>query len=91
MSKQMQAIKDLLTTLKVNDTKYNIAMFSSPQLEGQYGEINLVKISLNNKEGMDLLVIPGYSFKSFTTMLTKLIEGIEFIDKICSCSLSGDT
>jgi hypothetical protein len=80
MSKQMQAIKDLLTTLKVNDTKYNIAMFSSPQLEGQYGEINLVKISLNNKEGMDLLVIPGYSFKSFTTMLTKLIEGIEFIE-----------
>jgi predicted esterase len=28
---------------------------------------------------MDLLVIPGYSFKSFTTMLTKLIEGMEFI------------
>jgi hypothetical protein len=80
MSKQMQAIKDLLTTLKVNDTKYNIAMFSSPQLEDQYGEINLVKISLNNKEGMDLLVIPGYSFKSFTTMLTKLIEGMEFIE-----------
>jgi hypothetical protein len=80
MSKQMQAIKDLLTTLKVNDTKYNIAMFSSPQLEDQYGEINLVKISLNNKEGMDLLVIPGYSFKSFTTMLTKLIEGMEYIE-----------
>jgi hypothetical protein len=55
-------------------------MFSSPQLEDQYGEINLLKISLNNKDGMDLLVIPGYSFKSFTTMLTKLIEGMEFIE-----------
>ena len=76
----MQAIKDLLTSLKVDDTKYNIAMFSSPQLEDQYGEINLLKISLNNKDGMDLLVIPGYSFKSFTTMLTKLIEGMEFIE-----------
>jgi len=80
MSKQMQAIKDLLTTLKVDDTKYHIVMFSSPQLEDQYGEINLLKISLNNDEGMDLLVIPGYSFKSFTTMLTKLIEGMEFIE-----------
>jgi len=80
MSKQMQAIKDLLTTLKVNDTKYNIAMFSSPQLEDQYGEINLLKISLDNKDGMDLLVIPGYSFKSFTTMLTKLIDGMKFIE-----------
>jgi len=76
----MQAIKDLLTTLKVNDTKYNIAMFSSPQLEDQYGEINLLKISLDNKDGMDLLVIPGYSFKSFTTMLTKLIDGMKFIE-----------
>ena len=79
MSKQMQAIKDLLTTLKVDDTKYHIVMFSSQQLEDQYGEINLLKISLSNKDGMDLLVIPGYSFKSFTTMLTKLIEGMEFI------------
>jgi len=80
MSKQMQAIKDHLTTLKVDYTKYNIAMFSSPQLEEQYGEINLLKISLNNKEGMDLLVIPGYSFRSFADMLTKLIEGMKFIE-----------
>jgi len=80
MSTQMQAIKDLLTKLKVDDAKYNIAMFSSPQLEEQYGEINLLKIPLNNKEGMDLLVIPGYSFRSFSTMLTTIIEGMSFIE-----------
>jgi len=80
MSKQMQAIKDLLTSLKFDESKYNIAMFSSPQLEEQYGEINLLKISLNNKEGMDLLVIPGYSFRSFSTMLTTIIDGMSFIE-----------
>jgi len=79
MSKQMQAIKDLLSSLRINEESSNVFMFSSPQLEERYGEINLIKISLNNKEGMDLFVIPGYSFKSFTTMLTKLIEGKDFI------------
>ena len=76
----MQAIKDLLTTLEVDEAKYNIAMFSSPLLEDQYGEINLLKLLLDNADGMDLLVIPGYSFRSFADMLTKLIEGMKFIE-----------
>jgi hypothetical protein len=71
MSKQMQSIKDLLSSLKVNESNYKISMFSNEKVEEKYGEIDLLKMPLKNKDGMDLLVIPGLSFKSFTTMLTK--------------------
>jgi hypothetical protein len=79
MSKQMQSIKDLMLSLKINESDYKISMFSNDKVVEKYGEINLFKIPLENESGMDLLVIPGYSFKSFTTMLTKLIEGMPFI------------
>ena len=76
----MQAIKDLMSSLKVNESNYKISMFSNEKVEEKYGEINLLKMPLKNEEGMDLFVIPGYSFKSFTTMFTKLIEGMPFIE-----------
>jgi hypothetical protein len=80
MSKQMQSIKDLMLSLKVNESDYTLSMFSNDKVEGKYGEINLLKMPLKNESGMDLFVIPGYSFKSFTTMLTKLVEGMPFIE-----------
>ena len=80
MSNQMQAIKDLMLSLKINESNYKISMFSNEKVEDKYGEINLLKMPLKNKDGMDLLVIPGLSFKSFTTMLTKLVEGMPFIE-----------
>lgn len=76
----MQSIKDLLSSLKVNESNYKISMFSNEKVEEKYGEIDLLKMPLKNKNGMDLLVIPGLSFKSFTTMLTKLVEGMPFIE-----------
>lgn len=76
----MQSIKDLLISLKINESSYTLNMFSNEKVEEKYGEINLLKITLNNKKGMDLFVIPGFSFKSFTTMLTKLVEGMPFIE-----------
>jgi len=79
MSKQMQSIKDLLSSLKVNESNYKISMFSNDKVEEKYGEINLLKMTLDTNCETDLLVLPGFSFKSFTTMLTKLIEGMPFI------------
>jgi len=79
MSKQMESIKNLMLLLKINESDYTLSMFSNDKVEEKYGEINLLKMPLENESGMDLLVIPGYSFKSFTTMLTKLIEGMPFI------------
>jgi hypothetical protein len=76
MSKQTKEIEEHLTTLKVS--KYKIDMFKSPKLEDKYGEINLLKVALND-DGMDLLLIPGYGINSYKTMLTKIYEGMKFI------------
>lgn len=59
MSKQMQYIKDLLISLNINEFKYKISMFSNEKVEEKYGEINLLKMPLKNKDGMDLLVLPS--------------------------------
>lgn len=58
----------------------NIQSFSHPKIEEKFGEINLTTIPLNNPSGMPLLVIPGYSFNSFETMLTKIKEGFEYLE-----------
>jgi len=58
----------------------NIQAFYHPKIEEKFGEINLTTIPLKNPRGMPLLVIPGYSFKSFKTMLGKIAEGFEFLE-----------
>lgn len=55
----MQYIKDLLISLNINEFKYKISMFSNEKVEEKYGEINLLKMPLKNKDGMDLLVLPS--------------------------------
>jgi hypothetical protein len=47
MSEQTKQIEKKLIDLKVKE--YNIAMFSSPKLDDQYGEIDLLTIPLNNE------------------------------------------
>ncbi len=79
-SSQMDNIKKLFDSLSIDSSKYEISMFSHPKLEDKYGEINLVKLKLND-EGSDLFVIPGYSFKSFTTMFGQLHKGMEYLSK----------
>jgi len=60
--------------------KISIQAFSHPKIEDKFGEINLTTFPLNNPSGMELFVIPGYSFDSFSTMLGKIAEGFEFLE-----------
>ena len=79
-TKQMDAIKEVMDKLNIDRSKYTVSMISHPTIEEKHGEINLIKYPLSNKDGQDLFVMPGYSFKSFTTMFGKLVEGIKFIE-----------
>jgi hypothetical protein len=75
---QIAAVVQKLFPALVADIK--IQAFAHPKIEEKFGEINLTTIPLKNPDGMPLLVIPGYSFKSFKTMLGKMKEGIEFLE-----------
>jgi hypothetical protein len=77
MNQIAAVIQDLFPAL-VSDI--NIQAFVHPKIEEKFGEINLITISLKNPDGMPLLVFPGYSFKSFKTMLGKIKEGFEFLE-----------
>ena len=68
----LAVVQDLFPELV---SEISIQTFVHPKIDEKYGEINLTTIPLNNSEGMPLLVIPGYSFKSFKTMLGKIRDG----------------
>ena len=81
MSAQMEQIKLTLEALKIPENyKYSIFRISNPKIEEKYDEMNLVTIKLKNPEGRPLLMIPGYSFRSFNDMLTKLFEAIGSVE-----------
>jgi hypothetical protein len=54
---------------------YTIKTVSHPKIEEQFGTISIVKVTLNNKENKPLVIIPGYSDKSFMSGFDKLING----------------
>lgn len=56
---------------------YEILTVSHPEIEKEYGTISIVKIKLNNKENKPLVIIPGYSNKSFESGFDKLIGEFE--------------
>jgi hypothetical protein len=66
----------LLTKTQINNI-YSILTVSHPTIEEQYGAITLVKVILNNKENKSLVIIPGYSDKSFMSGFEKLMDGFE--------------
>jgi hypothetical protein len=66
----------LLTKTQINDI-YSILIVSHPTIEEQYGAITLVKVILNNKEDKPLVIIPGYSDKSFMSGFDKLMDGFD--------------
>ena len=67
---------------KINLPKYKIQTIQEPLLNSKYGNINIVTIEC--KGSKPLVVIPGYSTKSFITMFEKLIEGYEYINTYSS-------
>jgi predicted esterase len=62
-----------------SDDKYKIYKFEEPTLNKKYGSIKLLSIKLNKSDGYPIIVIPGYSHKSFYTMLKIILEGLDNI------------
>lgn len=78
---QMEEIKKTVEALGIPEKyEYSISRFSHPKIDEKYGEMNLLTIKLKNPDGHPLLMIPGYSFNSFKTMLEKLFEAISSVE-----------
>jgi hypothetical protein len=84
-TKQIEDIKKVLSGLGFSESSYNVSIFNHDKIQEKYGEINLLQVPLKNSSGTDLLVFPGYSFNSFTTMFTKLVEGMKFFENKFRC------
>ena len=61
------------------DNEYKVYKFEEPTLNKKYGSIKVLSIKLNKSDGIPLIVIPGYSHKSFCTMLKIILEGLDNI------------
>jgi len=59
--------------------QFKVYDIMEPTLNHKYGTISIVKIISTENTNEPLVVIPGYSFKSFNTMCDKLLEGINII------------
>ena len=70
----MSEISAYLQTKPQIKDNYEILTVSHPKIEEQYGTISMVKIILNNKENKPLVIIPGYSTKSFMSGFDKLMD-----------------
>jgi len=57
---------------------YEVLTVSHPAIENEYGTISIVKVKLNNKENKPLVVIPGYSTRSFESGFDILMGEDEF-------------
>jgi predicted esterase len=78
----MSEIKDYLdkcqNDYQLADYDVNLYNIEEPTLLKKYGTIKVVKIKLLGNGG-SLVVIPGYSFKSFCSMIKKIFEGLDYI------------
>jgi len=59
----------------LSENEYKVHKLEEPNLNKKYGSIKVLSIKLNKPEGNPLIVIPGYSHKSFCTMLKIILEG----------------
>ena len=58
---------------------YKVYKFEEPNLNKKYGSIKVLSIKLNKSDGIPVVVVPGYSHKSFCTMLKIILEGLDNI------------
>ena len=88
MSKsRKEQIEDLIVEFK---KKYNIADMKGmtmelPESKAEYGDINILKITLKNKDGLPLIMIPGWSYRSFQDMARVLMTGYDHLKTKYSC------
>ena len=61
------------------NNEYNVYKFEEPTLNKKYGSIKVLSIKLNKSKGIPIIVIPGYSHKSFCSMLKIILDGLEHI------------
>jgi predicted esterase len=74
----MNAVKEYLDDYKLDGYEINIYNIEEPILLKKYGIIKVVKIKLSG-DGGPLVVIPGFSFKSFCSMIQKIFQGFDYI------------
>lgn len=79
MTTQLEQICATLLGLGIPEDAFSLYRFGHHIIEEKYGEVNIIKINLGNEGKPNLLVIPGYSFKSFDGIMKKIHEGISFI------------
>jgi hypothetical protein len=71
------SLSDYLSTKEQINDIYEIKTVSHPKIEEQFGTISIVKVTLNNEENKPLVIIPGYSDKSFMSGFDILMDGFE--------------
>lgn len=79
MTTQFEQICGTLIGLGIPEGMFNLYRFENHVIDAKYGEVNLIKINLGNEGKPNLLVVPGYSFKSFDGIMKKIHEGFGFI------------
>jgi cephalosporin-C deacetylase-like acetyl esterase len=73
----MATLTDYLLSKDQINGIYTIKTVSHPKIEEQFGTISIVKVTLNNKENKPLVIIPGYSDKSFMSGFESIIDGFD--------------
>jgi len=82
--------KEQIETLSAEfKNKYNVKMkgmtMELPDSKAQYGDINILKIELEKTDELPLIMIPGYSYRSFQDMARVLMTGYDHIKTKYSC------
>ena len=80
-----ERIEDLSTEFK---EKYNISKMKGMTIElpkPEYGSINILQITLENKDALPLVSICGYSYASFENGARILMSGYEHLKTKYSC------
>lgn len=74
-------IKDLVEYCgyEFPENEYKLFKFEEPTLNKKYGLIKVLSIKLDKTDGKPIVVIPGYSQKSFCSMLKIILEGLNNI------------
>lgn len=70
----MSEIADYLSTKDQIKGRYRILTASEPKIEKQFGTITFIECKLDKEETKPLVIIPGYSDKSFLSGFDKLMD-----------------
>jgi len=82
--------KEQIETLSAEfKNKYNVKMkgmtMELPDSKAVYGDINILKIELEKTDELPLIMIPGYSYRSFQDMARVLMTGYDHLKIKYSC------